>query len=76
MMKPQLKSERKCEMKLVGIFATTCLVPLLAGIFPDSQMAKNLVCKRSKATMALKQSLRKQFVLQFLEKLDVRKIFL
>lgn len=65
------------EIKLCGILATNnlpfllmdTLCPLLSNIFPDSQIAKNLSVKRTKATAIINESLGEVFLHNLYDKL-------
>lgn len=70
---------KRAEIKLCGLLATSnlsfslmdSLSPLLKDIFPDSQIAKGLNIKRTKATSIVKDNLGKQFAEELYDKLRV-----
>lgn len=63
------EATKRAEIKLCGLLAFNnlpfllmdTLAPLCANIFPDSQIAKDLTLKRTKAAACMKESLGKQF---------------
>ncbi|KAG5890191.1 hypothetical protein JTB14_010654 [Gonioctena quinquepunctata] len=69
LLQPKSSAVKIAELKLVGLLATNnlpfvlmdTLVPLCADIFSDSDIAKAMSCKRTKATAILKAGLGKNF---------------
>lgn len=70
---------RRAELKLCGMLAANnlpfilmdTLSPLLGNIFPDSQIAKYISLKRTKATCTLKHGLGSVFSMELFQTLSV-----